>query len=167
LVRDLCNRFLTAKEQQKDAGDITPRSFADYLATCKTIVDVFGAKRLVDDLATDDFQLLRASFAKRYGHHRLGGEVQGVRTVFKYGYDAALIDKPVRFGPTFKKPASRIMRAHRQKNAPKMFEAAELRAIADAAALPLRAMILLGLNCGFGNHDCGTLPLDSLDLDHG
>lgn len=167
LIRDLCNRFLTAKEQQKDAGDITPRSFADYLATCKTIVDAFGAKRRVDDLAIDDFQLLRASFAKRYGPHRLGGEVQRVRTVFKYGYDAALIDKPVRFGPTFKKPASHIMRAHRQKSTPKIFEDAELRAIVDAAALPLRAMILLGINCGFGNHDCGTLTLDSLDLSNG
>lgn len=164
-VRDLCNRFLTAKEQQRDAGDITTRSFADYLATCKTIVDAFGAKRLVDDLAADDFQSLRASFAKRYGPHRLGGEVQRVRTAFKYGFDAALIDKPVRFGPTFKKPATRIMRAHRQKSAPKMFETAELRAIIDAAAIPLKAMILLGLNCGFGNHDCGTLPLGALDLD--
>jgi integrase len=167
IVRDLCNRFLTAKEQQRDAGDITPRSFADYLATCTTIVGAFGAKRLVDDLAADDFQSLRASFAKRYGPHRLGGEVQRVRTVFKYGYDAALIDTPVRFGPTFKKPATRIMRAHWQKSAPKMFEAAELRMIIDTASIPLKAMILLGLNCGFGNHDCGTLPLGALDLDDG
>ena len=36
-VADLVNRFLTAKEQQRDAGDITPRSFADYFATCAKI----------------------------------------------------------------------------------------------------------------------------------
>ncbi len=28
-------------------------------------------------------------------------------------------------------------------------------------------MILLGVNCGFGNADCGTLPLAALDLDGG
>jgi integrase len=28
-------------------------------------------------------------------------------------------------------------------------------------------MILLGVNCGFGNADCGTLPLSALDLDGG
>jgi len=163
-VRDLCNAFLTAKEQARDAGEITQRSFVDYLATAKILVDSFGGDRLVDDLAANDFQALRASFAKRWGVHRVSGEVQRVRTVFKYGYDAGLVDKPIRFGPSFKRPAARIMRAHRQKSGPRLFEAAELRAIIDAARIPLKAMILLGINCGFGNHDCGTLSFTALDL---
>jgi integrase len=87
--------------------------------------------------------------------------------MFKYGYDAALIDKPIRFGPTFKRPATRIMRAHRQKIGKRMFEASELRAIIDAADQPLKAIILLGINCGFGNQDCGTLPQSALDLENG
>ncbi len=37
----------------------------------------------------------------------------------------------------------------------------------DAAGMQLRAMILLGVNCGFGNADVGTLPLSALDLDGG
>src|SRR5262249_24039953 len=37
----------------------------------------------------------------------------------------------------------------------------------EAAGVPLRAMVLLGVNCGFGNADCGTLPLSALDLDGG
>ena len=166
-VRQLCNAFLTAKEQSRDGGDITQRSFVDYLATAKLLVDAFGGERLVDDLAADDFQSLRASFAKRWGVHRVSGEVQRVRTVFKYGYEAGLIDKPIRFGPTFKRPAARIMRAHRQKNGPRLFEVADLRTIVDKADQPLRAMILLGINCGFGNHDCGTLPLSAIDFGKG
>ena len=74
------------------------------------MVESFGKDRLVDDLAADDFQALRAKLAKLYGVHKLGKEVQLTRTLFKYGVDAGLIDKPVRFGPTFKKPANRIMR---------------------------------------------------------
>jgi integrase len=34
-----------------------------------------------------------------------------------------------------------------------------------AAGPQLKAMILLGINCGFGNTDISTLPLDVLDLD--
>jgi integrase len=48
-----------------------------------------------------------------------------------------------------------------------MFEAAELRQILDTAKMPMRAMILLGVNCGFGNHDVGGLPSAALDLDAG
>jgi integrase len=35
----------------------------------------------------------------------------------------------------------------------------------DAAGLPLRAMLLLGINAGFGNSDCGNLPLSAVDLE--
>jgi integrase len=58
-----------------------------------------------------------------------------------------------------------------------MFEADELRAIIDGMLVvgeggpslvkpdaTLRAMILLGINCGFGNADCAGLKLDALDL---
>ena len=31
----------------------------------------------------------------------------------------------------------------------------------------MRAMILLGINGGFGNADCGTLPLTAVDLERG
>jgi integrase len=45
-----------------------------------------------------------------------------------------------------------------------MFEAIELRTIIDKANQPLKAMILLGLNCGLGNSDCGQLKFRNLDL---
>jgi integrase len=163
-VRELANHFLTAKEQQRDAGDIRPSTFADYYSTCKSLVEAFGKGRLVDDLAAEDFQALRARLARRLGPHALSREVQQIRTTFKYGYDAGLIDKPMRFGPTFKRPAKRLLRAHRQRNGQRMFEAAELRKIIDVAEQPLRAMILLGINCGFGNTDCGLLPKSALNL---
>ena len=36
---------------------------------------------------------------------------------------------------------------------------------APAAPVPLKAMLLLGVNCGLGNHDIAMLPLSALDLD--
>ena len=49
---------------------------------------MFGKDRPVDDLAADDFEELRADIAKTWGPVRLGNEVQRVRTLFKYGYEA-------------------------------------------------------------------------------
>ena len=40
--RDLCNHFLTAKEQQRDAGDIKARRLANTSPRAKFVVDSFG-----------------------------------------------------------------------------------------------------------------------------
>lgn len=105
-IAGLCNHFCTAKERQRQSGDLTRRSFADYFSACKVIVASFGRTRLVDDLGAEDFDQLRAQVAKSYGVYRLAKTVQIVRSVFKYGYEAGLIDKPVRFRLLLKVPAS-------------------------------------------------------------
>jgi integrase len=48
-----------------------------------------------------------------------------------------------------------------------MFEAKELREIIDAANQPIKAMLLLAINCGFGNADCGYLQFRHVDLQAG
>jgi integrase len=176
-VGGLCNKFLEAKRQQYEAGELSARMFkpgptpetatGEYKQTTDVIVAQFGGKRLVDDLAAEDFAALRATLAKRLGPVRLGNEVQKVRTVFKFGYEAGLIDKPMRFGPQFVKPSRSVMRRHRAKGGEKLFTAEEVRKLIDKAGVPLKAMILLGVNAGFGGADCGSLPLSAIDLEGG
>src|SRR5262249_55245566 len=45
--------------------------------------------------------------------------------------------------------------------------AEEIRRLLAEAGVQLKAMLLLGINCGFGNADCGNLPLSALDLEEG
>jgi integrase len=166
-IADLCNRFLTAKQRALEASEITARTFAEYRATTDRLVTTFGKSRLVDDLASDDFEALRANIAKAWGPVRLGNEVQRVRTVFKYGFESGLIEKPVRYGPQFKKPSKSVLRKHRVASGKRLFEADQLRTLIDAAGVPLKAMILLGINCGFGNADVANLPSSAVDLERG
>jgi integrase len=166
-VRELLNRFLTAKKRLLEAGELSGRTFIDYKVVTDRLSVGFDLSRLVEDLAADDFERLRAEAAKSLGPVALGNFVQRTRSVFKYAYDAGLIDRPVRFGPHFRRPGRKVLRQARHAKGPRMFEAAELRTILDGASVPMKAMILLGVNCGFGNTDCGTLPLSALDLDGG
>src|SRR5262249_29444455 len=131
------------------------------------LVGHFGKKRPVADLQPDDFTGLRKKMAKRLGPYRLGNTIQSIRSVFKYGYESSLIPVPVRFGPGFKKPNKKTIRLHRAAGGPKLFTAEEIRHMVDTAGTPLKAMILLGINCGFGNSDCGNLPAFALDLENG
>ena len=166
-VRDLLNHFLTAKRHLLDTREITNRTFLDYHATCDRLGRAFGLTRLANDLAADDFGNLRAELAKTRGPVALGNEIQRVRSVFKHGYEAGLIRQPVRYGPGFKRPSAKTLRKDRAAKGSRMFEAAELRKVIDGAGVQLRAMILLGVNGGFGNADVGTLPIAALDLDGG
>ena len=78
-VRDMCNRFLTAKEHVRETGEITNKTFQDYHRVCKMLVTSFGRDRLVDDLASDDFEGLRREMTKTMGPVTVGGETDGRR----------------------------------------------------------------------------------------
>ncbi|MAE67987.1 MAG: hypothetical protein CMJ18_27360 [Phycisphaeraceae bacterium] len=110
--------------------------------------DGFGTRRLVDDLRADDFGQLRADLARVRGAMAQGNETQRVRSIFKFGFEAGLFDKPMRFGPEFVKPSAKAVREARQKAGQKMLEPAQIRALIEAASVPTRAMILPGSTAG-------------------
>jgi integrase len=166
-VAGLCNAFLTAKHRKVSAGELSTRSFMEYKEITDLLVTAFGRTRRVDDLAADDFEALRAQMAERWGPVRLGIAISRVKSVFKYGLDNGLFERPVRYGSEFRKPDKAVLRRHRAANGVRMLEADEIRRLLDAADAPLRAMILLGVNAGFGNSDCATLPRAALDLERG
>src|SRR5437879_439815 len=64
-------------------------------------------------------------------------------------------------------PSRKALRAARNSKPLRMFEAPELRRIVDSAEQPLKAMILLGINCGFGQTDISRLPTTALELESG
>lgn len=166
-VKELCNRFMNAKRIVLETGEITKRTHDDYLGTCARVIGVFGADRLVDDLASEDFELLRENISKTRGTVSLTNEITRVRSCFKYAYESNLIDKPMRYGTTFKRPSKKVLRRPRADNGPRMFEPSEILAMLDEASAQIHAMVLLAINCGFGNSDCGSLPLTAIDLKGG
>jgi hypothetical protein len=60
-VKDLAERFMTAKRILVDAGELSIRTWSDYHATCRRIIAAFGGSRPVTNLASDDFEDLRST----------------------------------------------------------------------------------------------------------
>src|ERR1700745_3327451 len=46
-VKELANAFLNHKQALLDAGELSPRTWADYKETCDLLVSSFGKQRLV------------------------------------------------------------------------------------------------------------------------
>jgi integrase len=170
-VADLCNQFLSHHEERRNNGEISPRTFQGHYATCRVIVEVFGENRAVTSLTPVDFGKLRKALAKTRGVVALRNEIQRIRGVLKFAFDNSLILHPIRFGTLFAKPSKATVRRDREtkraKNGDRMFEAAELREILAASGQPLRAMILIAANSGFGQTDLSTLPLRAVNLKTG
>jgi len=166
-IADLCNRFLTSKQNMLNNGELAERTFRTYFRFCEKVINEFGKNRLVDDLAADDFGRLRASMAETLGLTSLRSGIQNVRVIFKFAFDERLIQHPVDYGRSFNRPSKKLLRQARQQNGRRMFESDQLRKILDSADPIMRAMVLLGINCGFGQTDISNLPEAALDLEEG
>lgn len=172
---DLCNDFLNAKTNRLATGELSQRTFWQYRKVCERIIAHLGKNILVRDMTPEVFDGLRTFLAQGATKGRnvvtLKGDVLVVRMVMKFGLDNGLLERKPIYGQGFDIPDKTALRRSRQAkdqaHGERMFESAELRKIIKAAPQPLRAMILLGINCAFGATDCGALPQNALDLKTG
>jgi integrase len=163
-MRDLANLYLAAKQRKVDAGELTLKSWSDAHRVCTRCIEVFGKNAVVEELRPDDFGRLRARMAETMGPVALGNEIGRIRSIFKFAVDAEHIEKPVRFGPEFVRPPQRALRKARNERGEKMFEPGEIKALLKHASVPVKAAILLGINCAFGQSDFAALPIKAIDL---
>ena len=129
-LQDLLKHFLTAKQRWLEAGELKPKSSADYHnsnSTERQLVKAFGTSRLVSHLTVTHVGLLRTTLAKAHGPFALGNEIQRVRCAFKHGYEAGLFGKPMRMDTELVKPSAKAMRETRQANRNRMLEPSQIR----------------------------------------
>jgi len=166
-VQRLCAKFLVSREAKLACGELSQRAYAEYGLVCGRLRKYLGAGRLVSDLRPDDFARLRQAMAATWGPLRLKAEIVRSRVPFNWAYKSGLLERPVLFGEEFSVPSLSVIRRHKAERGPRTFTADELRRLVAAASQPLKAMILLGVNCGYGNNDIARLPLKALDLPGG
>ena len=162
---DIVNRFLAFKESRRDSGEMSKRMFDEYHSICEILLGVLDKGQVAANLDSADFAKVRQTLSKRYAVNGLSKRIQQVRTIFKFAYETALLDRPMRFGPEFAKPSAKQMREWRIEKGAQDFAADEIRKMLANASVITRAMIFLGLNGALGNSDIADLPLAAIDLE--
>jgi integrase len=166
-VKDACNHFLTAKDAAVTAGKLSSRSFMEYKRTCIRVGTHFGYAARVTNLTPTDFAGYQEAREKHLNIVAVGNEITRVKTLFKWLWDTRLISEPLHFGPDFKRASLKALRRHKRLQGKKLFSRGEIRLLFDECGTHMQAMILLGINCGFGNSDCATLPIEAVNLEAG
>lgn len=166
-MADVCNSFLSFKNSMVSSGELSERSFHDYRKTAERLTKFFGRGTPVEELTPISFQDLRSSIAQTYGPTRLSTEVQRVRIIMRYAHESTMVPVPVAMGPNFKAAKKKVKREQRQKRPMRFLSAERMRLLMLNAPLQLRCLILLAMNCGFGQSDLARLTRSAIDLKTG
>ncbi len=171
-VAELGNLFLERQQARVTSGEITSRHFSDCLKSCRRLVDHIGKFTRAHALGAADFKVYRNTFPESWGTFMVCGEIQRVRSVFKWAFESDLIPKIPNFGPDFRKPSKTVGRRDQQQRQMKRggkldFSSDEIQMLLKASSGWLNACILLGINGGMGNSDCGRLSTTFLDIKSG
>lgn len=165
-VKQLVNQFMAYKGQLLESGEIAARTYEFYRQLCHELARL-TPETVVQSMTPMDFLKLREQASEGKRLVAISNFVRVTRMVFKYAYDMDLIDKPVKFGPGMNAPSRERVRMERQAKPKREFSAEEIRSMLKIANPHLKAMILLGINCGFGQNDCSMVPMSAFDLKAG
>ncbi len=167
-VGELVDRFLNLKRLNIENKELSPLTFLAWHTVCAMVLKQFGAGRHVESLGPDDFDaFFRAQISGRAAGTR-AQYITLVRGLFRFAYNEhqRLIAAPVLLGQSLCLP--RRLRSKRSLgDGMRVFKPDQIRKLLGIVRWPSRAVILLGINCGFGNNDCATLTFDKLDLENG
>lgn len=164
-VKNCLLAFLQAQKKRRDNGELSQRSLSDYAGSCRDFSEFIGDDVWVSDLTPKHFMEYRDDVAKRRNLVGVGNEVTRIKTAFKWVYEFELIDKPVRFGPEFKRPKKADVKRFKKSQGKTIFTVKELRLLLAELGVHYRAMALLGINGAFGNSDCSNLLLSEVNFD--
>ena len=169
---ELVGRYLADSSRDVERREIGARHFAELRQSLEGYRDAVGASRTIAQLI-DDPTPIRAYVdgrRDRYGwcyYNRLMRHANALWTWAAAPMSEAL---PAAFkwkGLHASRKVREFRRERREARARgvrRTFDAGEVRALIDAAGPTLRAAILLGYHCAFGNGDVARLPRNAISV---
>lgn len=166
-VADICDAFLRHRNAKVKAGELRQRTWDEYKAVCELIMQALGKERYADDIRPADFARLRQTIAKGKRPKTVHNLITRCQAVFNFANKNGLTDRPILTGTYLEKPSAkelRIDQAAQDHQGELMIEAVTIKQVLANASPQLKAMVLLAINCGIGNEDCGRLEFRHIDL---
>jgi hypothetical protein len=164
---DSINLFLESCDNRVQSGELSARMLTDYATTARLLLEAVDRNRDIETLGPDDFAAIRAELGEGRALQTLANHVTRTRSMFKWIVEAGLRETPINFGPDFRKPHKRRIELEAQDRGDKGFTADEVRKLLKTASMPMRAMLLLGINAAYGNTDIALLDRRHVRLNDG
>ncbi|MFC1675955.1 tyrosine-type recombinase/integrase [Planctomycetota bacterium] len=159
-LKTLCNLYLDYQESRSEIGEIKPRQVCDQTSHLRDFVRFIGPNRLASNITTIDLQNYRKKLIKvGKAPNTINNHISSFKAMYNWATNNEIIETVPNLKAIKKITQSKTKRA--------VFTVGQIQKLLDCADTQIRAMIWLGLNCGFGCTDCAELLWEHVDLTTG
>jgi integrase len=157
-LKQLCDMFLKYQLTKVKANAITAQHYNDQISSLNMLMSFLGQRRSIKDISTLDLQNYKRKLQKHYNKssHRLNLHISNLKTLFHWAKKNDILQRIPNIDAV-----SRSKIVNRQR---RIFTHEEINKLLAVADTQMKAMIWLGLNCGFGCTDCSDLQWKNLDF---
>ena len=153
----LCNLYLEHQESKVQVKELTARHYDDQVNSLRMFVRFLGRHCQLNEVSTMDLQNYKKKLQKAYGSaHRINLNIAIMKAMFHWARKNDVITSIPNIDTI-----SKVKVIQKERPTYAVTQIDKLLAEADAQ---MKAMIWLGLNCGFGCTDCAELRWKNLDL---
>ena len=162
----LINVFLDEKAADQERGLLSKDTLNDYIRVAKHLVEFFGKSRRLESITPHDFRRYKNSLPASWAANTTNNHLRYTRAICKYANDIEATPHALNYSRSLALVPRKVIRKEQAKKPAKEFTAEECWRLLDAAGTPMRAFILLGLNCAYGTADIGRLEVSMIDFDN-
>jgi integrase len=158
-IKLLANIYLDHQQGKVEHGEMSAQYYADEIRCLKNLVLFLGQHTLIREISTLDLQNYKRKLSKKYSSSRLNLNIAVMKAMFHWAVKNEVIQKAPNIDAVNKVKITRKKKA--------TFTSEQIHKLLEKAALQMKVMIWLGLNCGFGCTDCSELLWQHVDLERG
>ena len=166
-VGGVCDLYEKDATIRNSRGELCRTYLRDLRHACRFMSEHLIARRMATDVTPEHFATLRQAIADTGRNLRSQANlVCNIRSIWQWAKAMGHVPQTVNLGPRFKPPSSDAISREREScGTTRFIDRTAILAMLEKASPKMRAMILLGINCGFYASDSTALTFDHLHLD--
>jgi site-specific recombinase XerD len=149
-LKELCDLYLEYQHSRVLSGDLSARYHNGQISPLNKLMSFLGKGRRIKSISTLNLQNYKRKLQSAYGSaHRLNLHIGVMKAMFHWARKNDILQNIPNIDAVSK---GKIV--HQEMC---IFSAEQIKKLLYVANIRMRAMIWLGLNCGFGCTDCARL----------
>ena len=155
-LKQLCDMYLKYQYSTLQANDLTASHHNEQISSLNRLLVFLGQQKEINNISTLDLQNYKRRIQKSHVSVCRLNLISIMKALFHWAKKNDILEHIPNIDAVSRSKVIHVQRT--------IFTSEEINTLLDVADVQMKAMIWLGLNCGFGCTDCSELQWKHLDL---